>query len=67
MRYLFVFLLTGCATETFWYQAGASAREFEMDKGQCEAQAFGAHGLYTITRIFNSCMRGKGWQLQDKQ
>lgn len=69
MRYLFVLLLAGCATEKVWYQPGASNRDFEMDKGQCQAQAFGAPGMYTmqVAMIFNSCMRGKGWQLQDRQ
>lgn len=63
MRYLVVLLITGCATQTYWEKPGASAREFEADRGQCQAQAFSAPGMYTVqvAMIYNACMRGKGW------
>lgn len=68
MKYLFVLLLAGCATpEKVWYRAGGTDQQFEMDKGQCQAQAFGATGMYSmqVALIYNSCMRGRGWQLVD--
>jgi hypothetical protein len=63
---LFVLLLAGCATtEKYWDKPGASASDFEADKGQCQAQAFSTPGMYTmqVALVFNSCMRGKGWAL----
>jgi hypothetical protein len=59
-----LFLLYGCATtETYWVKPGASSTEFYQDRGQCQAQAFGTPGMYTlqIALIFNGCMQGKGW------
>lgn len=64
MRYLVVLLLVGCATtERVWERPGASQQDFFMDRGQCQAQSFGAPGLNTfqVALIFNSCMQGKGW------
>lgn len=68
MRYLLVLLLVGCATETYWEKPGASAQQFEMDRGQCQAQAFGAPGMYTmqVAMIYNACMRGRGWYQVEK-
>lgn len=71
MRYLAVLLLlVGCAKkESFWEKPGASSMEFEMDKGQCQAQAFGTPGMYTmqVAMVFNACMRGKGWYLVERE
>jgi hypothetical protein len=70
MRNLFVLLLlAGCATtETVWVKHGASENEFYVDRGQCQAQAFGAPGMYTmqVALIFNSCMQGKGWYTEER-
>lgn len=66
--FLAAHLLAACATQPkSWYREGASGQEFEMDKGQCQAQGFAAPGMYTMQMalIFTSCMRGKGWQLVD--
>ena len=70
MRYLIVLLLAGCASTTkVWDKPGASSSEFEMDRGACQAQGFGAPmGPMSMqsAMIFNGCMRGRGWQLVDQ-
>lgn len=69
MRYLFVLLLAGCATtEDVWVQQGASDQQFYMDRGQCQAQAFGAPGMQAlqVALIFNGCMQGKGWHTEER-
>ena len=65
---LVVVLLAGCAQPKVWYQPGISPQQFEMDKGQCQAQAFGSPTMNSlqIAIVFNSCMRGKGWYLVDQ-
>lgn len=69
MRYLVVLLLlAGCATpprqEYVWDKQGASTQEFNMESGQCRAQAFGAPGMpmMQVMMVYASCMQGKGWQ-----
>ena len=57
-------LLAGCqTTERVWYKEGATTQEFNMDQGQCRAQAFGAPGMnmLQVSLIYSSCMNGKGW------
>jgi hypothetical protein len=61
--------IAGCATtERVWMRAGASQQDFYMDKGQCQAQAFGVPGMNTfqVAMVFNSCMQGKGWYLEER-
>jgi hypothetical protein len=56
--------LLGCAhTQPYWEKQGASNQDFQMDLGQCQAQAFSlANGnLFQIAIVQNSCLRGKGW------
>src|SRR5215467_9575537 len=64
-------LLSACATqhEQQWYRAGASQQDFAMDQGQCQAQGFGISGatLLQTAVVFNSCMRGKGWELRSAE
>lgn len=66
MRLIPILLLAGCASAPApqWVRPGATATEYEMDKGQCQAQALSV--AYPPTPqtvvIFNSCMRGKGWR-----
>ena len=60
-------LLAGCAApapQTYWYKAGATTADLDVDHGQCTAQAFqgGASNLYAIVITQDGCMRGKGWQ-----
>jgi len=60
-------LLTGCAQQqNYWVRPGASNEDFEMDKGQCTAQAFSIPNatLMQIAIVQNQCLRGKGWNLQ---
>lgn len=68
MRNLVVLLLAGCAsTERFWERPGASQQDFYMDRGQCQAQAFGApYGPASLqaAMVFTGCMQGKGWYLR---
>ena len=58
-------LIAGCAAPPqVWDKAGASQNDFAMDQGQCQAQAFGVPGgtALQVALVYNSCMRGKGWQ-----
>ncbi len=62
-------ILGGCAQQkqSFWEKPGASGQDFEMDKSQCNAQAFSVPGAnwMTVAVIQNQCLRGKGWYLTD--
>lgn len=63
-------LLAGCASqETAWNKPGATQDQFNMDQGQCHAQAFSVPGASNmqIALVHNSCMRGKGYQLEPKR
>lgn len=64
MRYLVVLLLlSGCA-QTYWARDTDNTEQaFNMDKGMCQAQAFGVPGMYPmqVTMVYNACMQGKGW------
>ena len=58
--------LTGCATNNKWHweKTGSSTNEFNMDIGQCKAQALAGTGGYLnmgTIMIADSCMQGKGW------
>lgn len=58
-------LTAGCATtERVWVRQGSTEQEFYMDRGLCQAQAFGVSGVTTFQAalVFASCMRGKGWE-----
>lgn len=63
-----VLFLTACALPPkVWNKPGASAQDFEMDRGQCQAQAFGVTGMppMQVAIIYTSCMHGKGWYQTD--
>lgn len=67
MRLAVLLLLCGCATQPeVWVKAGAGSPEFNMDAGQCKAQAFSVPNapLMQVAIIYNSCMQGKGWHLE---
>ena len=60
-------LMAGCAPQqNYWVKPGASSEDFEMDKGQCNAQAFSIPNatLVQIAIVQNQCLKGKGWYLQ---
>lgn len=62
-------VLAGCATkQSYWEKPGASQQEFNMDRGQCNAQAFSVPGvsLMQAAIVQNSCMQGKGWYLVEQ-
>jgi uncharacterized protein YcfL len=68
---LLLFLLVGCATtetETVWVKPGATQQDFYTDKGQCDAQALSVPGMNLLQAavVGNSCMRGKGWHLEER-
>jgi|JI10StandDraft_1071094.scaffolds.fasta_scaffold137544_2 hypothetical protein len=59
-------LQVGCAANkgSHWEKQGASQNEFNMDSGQCRAQALsGTGGMVSVgtVMIMDSCMQGKGW------
>lgn len=76
--WLLVAALSGCAAPSpyVWDRAGATQADFDVDAGQCEAQALAGAGPPMIglqanlaqiaqrDRIFDACMRGKGWALR---
>jgi len=64
---LMVLLLVACAKPELqqqWYQGGATQADFEKNQGQCQAQAFSvaSASLLQTVSVYNSCMRGKGWE-----
>jgi hypothetical protein len=64
-----VLALAGCATtESVWMKSGATQQDFYMDRGQCQAQAFGVSNapLMQVAIVFNACMQGKGWYTQER-
>ena len=74
LNFVFLFFISqifsGCVTpppQSVWHKAGSSAQEFEMERAQCNAQAFSlANGnLFQMTLIQNQCLQGKGWYLVD--
>ena len=62
---VFTLSLVACATPTHWEKRGATAQDFNMDLGQCNAQAFGNANatLMTAAIVQNQCLQGKGWYL----
>jgi hypothetical protein len=65
-------ILTGCTTsdqQNVWFKQGVDSQQFEIDRAQCNAQAFsGANGnLMMVAMIQNQCLRGKGWQVVTRQ
>lgn len=65
---LILILVAGCAAEkpTYWQRDGATQNDYNMDNGQCQAQAFAVPNAPVMQMAFvhNSCMRGKGWTLR---
>lgn len=61
--------ITGCSSrQTFWEKPGASARDFEMDRADCNSRAFAAPvNMYGFALIWNQCMQGKGWGLVERE
>lgn len=64
MKYLLLLCLAGCASAP-WMKPGVGPGEFNVDSGQCQAQAYSA-GAGSAPRqvIYNACMQGKGWEKQ---
>lgn len=60
-------VLAGCLATTsddiIWTHPQASQQRYDMDRGQCQAQAFSVPGAPAMQMfaVFASCMRGKGW------
>jgi hypothetical protein len=63
--------MAGCATKTvsYWEKPGASPQDFNIDRGQCNAQAFSvaSGNLMQIAIVQNSCLQGKGWYIVEKE
>jgi hypothetical protein len=57
--------LAGCATNNDWAwdKPGSTQRDFDMDHGQCRAQAFAVPGvsLLQAVLVLDGCMHGKGY------
>ncbi|MGZ3235760.1 MAG: hypothetical protein ACXU8A_00120 [Burkholderiaceae bacterium] len=72
MKYilLVVLALSGCATNSWsWYKENSSQQDFNMDNGQCRAQAFGIPNapLMQIVMVQQACMEGRGWEKRNNQ
>jgi hypothetical protein len=50
-----------------WYKDGATQQDFEMDQGQCKAQAFSVPNasMLQVGLVIQNCMIGKGWVKRD--
>lgn len=62
-------ILGACATtERVWVKPGSTDREFNMDAGQCRAQAYSVPNAppMRIAIVYASCMQGKGWHMEDQ-
>jgi hypothetical protein len=58
----FVLLLSGCASFDQTRYGGISGRDRNQDSAQCEAQAETSYWKGAQqTRIYDACMRGKGY------
>lgn len=63
-------LAAGCVTngsnDVTWVHPQATQQKYDMDRGQCQAQAFSVPNAPTtqMFAVFASCMRGKGWTAQ---
>ncbi len=57
----------GCANNV-WVKQGASANDFNVDRAQCNAQAYSIPfaNVYQQAAVQNECLQGKGWTLRDK-
>jgi hypothetical protein len=74
MRLMFVVAacvsIGGCATtEKVWNKPASSQQEFYIDSSQCRAQAASVPmaSMLQIAIVYNGCMGGKGWYLEDVQ
>lgn len=62
-------LLAACISQppqrTCWRKVGATAEQFEVDRGICTAQAFsgGTNNLISAAIVQDSCLRGRGWSV----
>lgn len=65
MRIALFVLLTGCAQQQqwAWYKEGSTRQMYDMESGQCSAQAYGSPGMnmMQVAMVYQSCMQGKGW------
>lgn len=59
MRYLFVLLLSGCAT--VWDQPGKSEGDFRRDSYECERDAAVVMQPLASRLMQTRCMESKGW------
>ena len=60
-------VLFGCANNV-WVKPGASVNDFNVDRAQCNAQAYSIPfaNVYQQAAVQNECLQGKGWSLRDK-
>ncbi|MBN1363654.1 MAG: hypothetical protein JW976_02505 [Syntrophaceae bacterium] len=67
---LLLFILTGCTTTIkVWNKPGTTQQDFYVDSRQCKAKAqifSTGTNMKRVISIYNSCMRDKGWDLQEQ-
>lgn len=57
-------MLSSCASPSRgWTKPGSTQADFNMDAGQCRAQAYSVPGapVMQIAIVYASCLQGKGW------
>lgn len=59
--------LFACANNV-WVKPGASVNDFNIDRAQCNAQAYSIPfaNVYQQAAVQNECLQGKGWNLRDR-
>ena len=72
-RFLFIMalgltILNCSSSPKQWYKSGATAKQFERDKVDCEDSflEIATTGSQKERYTFESCMEGKGWIILDK-
>jgi hypothetical protein len=65
---LLIFIISGCS-ESVWTRPDWDEETFYRENGQCSAMADSISRPYPgqLQRVYESCMRGKGWRLIQKK
>ena len=66
-RFVMFATLAACTTKTIYVHPGPNQQDFDTDSRQCQALSFGAKNPFDVnyeTTVYNSCMQGKGWYIQ---
>lgn len=67
-RLIACLLLAACSGPKVWVKDGGTQADFQLDAGQCKAQAFSIPNApaLQIAMAYNACMQGKGWSQHER-